>query len=127
LCALALSGAFSVFAAEGYNGHAHAADGKVAYPRPEPSQPPVVTSGKKLATWRKRPRTPSSFSTARISRIGAPAKAANRQWKIENGYMETTKDVIWTKDEFGDFQLHLRIRHARSGQGQRQGPRATTA
>ncbi|HWN95093.1 MAG TPA: DUF1080 domain-containing protein [Methylomirabilota bacterium] len=30
------------------------------------------------------------------------------QWKIENGYAETTKSgVIRTKDEFGDFQLHI--------------------
>jgi hypothetical protein len=29
-------------------------------------------------------------------------------WKIQDGYMETTSSgVIWTKDEFGDFQMHL--------------------
>ena len=30
------------------------------------------------------------------------------QWKIQDGYMETTRTgIIRTKDEFGDFQLHL--------------------
>jgi hypothetical protein len=32
-----------------------------------------------------------------------------RTWKVENGYMEVIKDAgsLMTKDEFGDFQLHL--------------------
>jgi hypothetical protein len=34
-------------------------------------------------------------------------KGGEVQWKIQDGYMEVTKDVIWTKDEFSDFQLHL--------------------
>src|SRR5204862_5962380 len=30
------------------------------------------------------------------------------KWKVENGYMETTKTgKIRTKEEFGDFQLHM--------------------
>jgi hypothetical protein len=44
------------------------------------------------------------------------------QWKIEDGYAETTKTGrIRTKDEFGDFQLHLEFATpavvAGSGQG----------
>lgn len=32
-----------------------------------------------------------------------------KNWKVENGYMEAIKDAgsLHTKDEFGDFQLHL--------------------
>lgn len=44
------------------------------------------------------------------------------KWKLENGYMETTKTgVIRTKDEFGDFQLHLEFATPEKVEGKGQG------
>src|SRR5687767_6678297 len=44
------------------------------------------------------------------------------KWKIENGYMETTKTGrIRTKDEFGDFQLHLEFATPSKVEGSGQG------
>lgn len=54
-----------------------------------PSDAVVLFDGKDLSQWRSNK---------------GPAG-----WKVENGYTESVKDagVIRTKDEFGDFQLHL--------------------
>ncbi|MFO1512495.1 MAG: family 16 glycoside hydrolase [Verrucomicrobiota bacterium] len=49
------------------------------------------------------------------------------KWKIENDYMETTKTGrIHTKDEFGDFQLHLEFATPAKveGNGRRRGNNA---
>lgn len=44
------------------------------------------------------------------------------QWKVENGYMETTKTGrIHTIDEFGDFQLHLEFATPSKVDGSGQG------
>src|SRR5205085_4244326 len=43
-------------------------------------------------------------------------------WKVENGYMETTSTgVIRTKDEFGDFQMHLEFATPAEVKGNGQG------
>lgn len=56
---------------------------------PPPSDAIVLFDGRDLSKWRGN---------------NGPAT-----WKVENGYMEVVKDAgnITTKDEFGDFQLHL--------------------
>jgi hypothetical protein len=44
------------------------------------------------------------------------------KWNLENGYMETTKTGrIRTKDEFGDFQLHLEFATPSKVEGSGQG------
>lgn len=44
------------------------------------------------------------------------------KWKLENGYMETTRSGrIRTKDEFGDFQLHLEFATPSKVEGNGQG------
>lgn len=57
---------------------------------PPPSDAIVLFDGKDLSKW--------------VNDKGQPAG-----WKVENGYMEIVggKGSIRTKDEFGDFQLHL--------------------
>ena len=56
---------------------------------PAPSDAIILFDGKDLSKWRNgnKPAT----------------------WKVENGYMEVTpgSGSIQTKDDFGDFQLHL--------------------
>lgn len=44
-------------------------------------------------------------------------------WKLENGYMEAVKDTgnIRTKEEFGDFQLHLEFATPAKVEGNSQG------
>jgi len=56
---------------------------------PAPSDAVVLFDGKDFSKWKGRD--------------------GDVTWKIENGYMEVTpkSGVIRTKDEFGDFQLHL--------------------
>lgn len=44
------------------------------------------------------------------------------KWKLENGYMETTKTGrIHTKEQFGDFQLHLELATPSKVEGKGQG------
>ena len=79
--------------------HVHDSDRPVPHPvtpaetfshgAPPPSDAIVLFDGKDLSKWECD---------------GGPAR-----WKVENGYMEVVKDSgnIRTKEEFGDFQLHL--------------------
>jgi hypothetical protein len=98
----------SLFAAEGYKDtpiipgtqwHVH--DSDRPHPRvitspkfsdmaTPPSDALVLFDGKDLSKWEHA--------------NGAPAK-----WKVENGYMETVpkSGILRTKDQFGDFQLHI--------------------
>jgi len=56
---------------------------------PPPSDANVLFDGKDLSKWK--------------------TEKGEAKWKIENGYMEVAKGAgsIRTKEEFGDFQLHL--------------------
>src|SRR6187549_3800080 len=56
---------------------------------PSPSDAVVLFDGKDLSKWK--------------------SDKGDAGWKVENGYMEVVKEAgnITTKDEFGDFQLHL--------------------
>ena len=82
----------------GTNWHVHDGD------RP---QPPIVTPGDSFS------HTAPAPSDAIVLFDGSDfsmwqGENGDVQWKLENGYMETTKTGrIRTKDEFGDFQLHL--------------------
>jgi len=58
-------------------------------PGKPPSDAIVLFDGKDLSGWR--------------------TKEGDAKWKVENGYMEVVKKTgdIWTKEEFGDCQLHV--------------------
>jgi hypothetical protein len=62
-------------------------------PGKPPSDAVVLFDGTSLAAWR--------------TDKGEPAK-----WKVENGYMEVVpgNGDIWTKENFGDSQLHIEFR-----------------
>jgi len=70
---------------------------------PPPSDAEVLFNGTDLSKWKgdKGPAT----------------------WKVENGYMEVAKKAgsITTKDEFGDFQLHLEFATPEKVEGDSQG------
>lgn len=72
---------------------------------PAPSDAVVLFDGKDLSKWQGDKGEP--------------------QWKVENGYMETMPKTgaIRTKEEFGDFQLHLEFATPSqvSGKGQGRG------
>lgn len=81
---------------------------------PDRPKPPVVTPGKQFSQMANAPSDAVVlFDGTDFSKwIGSKDAKRNPNgdvlWKIENGYMETTTTgVIRTKDEFGDFQMHL--------------------
>ncbi|MGC2402370.1 MAG: DUF1080 domain-containing protein, partial [Acidobacteriaceae bacterium] len=73
-------------------------------PGKPPSDAVVLFDGTSLAAWR--------------TEKGEPAK-----WKVENGYMEVVPGSgdIWTKEEFGDSQLHVEFRTPSPPKGDSQG------
>ena len=99
--------------AVGYDDTPYLPDGKwrvhdINRPRPKlvtpaarigdpPSDAIVLFSGKDLSKWQ------SSGKRENAGKLGAPG------WKIENGYMEVTRDSgdLITIEKFGDVQLHI--------------------
>jgi len=88
---------------------------------PARPQPHVVTPG---ATSNLNASAPSDatvlFDGKDFSRwIGEKGEV---KWKIQDGYMETTQTGrIHTKDEFGDFQLHIEFATPEKVEGKGQG------
>ena len=69
---------------------------------PAPSDAMVLFNGKDFSKW--------------------AGEKGDVQWKIQDDYMETTKTGrIHTKDEFGDFQLHLEFATPAKVEGNGQG------
>ncbi len=68
-----------------------------------PSDAVVLSDGKDLSHW--------------ADKDGKPAK-----WKVENGYIEVVPDAgyIYTRDSFGDCQLHVEFAEPTPPQGESQ-------
>jgi hypothetical protein len=81
---------------------------KVVTPGDAPGKPPsdaiVLFDGTDLSKWRN-------------------AKGEAPAWKVENGYMEVTPKSggIWTREEFGDCQLHIEWATPNPPRGESQG------
>ena len=81
---------------------------KVVTPGDAPGKPPsdavVLFDGTDLSKWRN-------------------AKGEAPAWKVENGYMEVTPKSggIWTREEFGDCQLHIEWATPNPPKGESQG------
>jgi hypothetical protein len=73
-------------------------------PGKPPSDAVVLFDGTSLAAWR--------------TENGEPVK-----WKVENGYMEVAPGAgdIWTRQNFGDSQLHVEFRTPSPPKGDSQG------
>jgi hypothetical protein len=70
---------------------------------PPPSDAVVLFDGKDLSKWEGE-------------------KGGEAKWKVENGYVETTKTGrIHTKEQFGDFQMHLEFATPAKVEGDGQG------
>src|SRR5688572_26241804 len=74
---------------------------------PDRPKPPVVAPGKQFSQLANAPQDAVVlFDGKDFSKW--QGEKGEVKWKIEDGYAETTKTGrIRTKDEFGDFQLHL--------------------
>lgn len=97
----------SARAAEGYTDTPMQPNGKWHVHDPARPLPKVITPG---ATFSQLAAAPSDaivlFDGKDFSKW--KGRKGEVEWKIEDGYMETTRTgVIRTKDEFGDFQLHI--------------------
>lgn len=113
LCAALSTGAFSAFAAEGYTDTPMQPNGKWHIHDPNRPQPPIVTPGKNFSEMAAAPSDAivlfdgKDFSKWHGQKDAKKNPNGDVLWKIQDNYMETTSGIIWTKDEFGDFQLHL--------------------
>ena len=110
IAALALTAALSpaVQAREGYTDTPMQPNGKWHVHDPNRPLPPVITPG---ATFSQKAAAPSDavvlFDGKDFSKWQGE-KNSEVKWKLADDYMETTKTGrIRTKDEFGDFQLHI--------------------
>jgi hypothetical protein len=126
LLTLAAAGATAAFAADqpklGYDDTAivpgtqwHIHDGK----RP---QPPIVKPGDKFSQLADAPADAVVLFDGKDFSKWQNDKGGEVRWKIEDNYMETTKTgVIRTKDQFGDFQMHLEFATPEKVDGTGQG------
>jgi 3-keto-disaccharide hydrolase len=108
-------------AAEGYTDTPMQPNGKWHVHDPNRPQPKVVTPG---VTFSHLAPAPSDavvlFDGKDFSKWRG--EKGDVQWKLENDYMETTHTGrIHTKDEFGDFQLHLEFATPSEVKGKGQG------
>jgi hypothetical protein len=110
----------SLGAAEGYTDTPMHPDGKWRVHDANRPRPKVITPGSKFS---EQAAAPSDAVVLFDGKDFSKWQANNGevQWKIQDGYMETTKGVIRTKDEFGDFQLHLEFATPSEVKGKGQG------
>lgn len=118
---LALALRSQAFAAEGYTDTPMQPDGKWHVHDPNRPKPPIITSGKRFSEEASAPSDAVVlFDGTDFSKW--QGEKGEVKWKIESGAMETTRTGrIRTRDEFGDFQLHIEFatpsKVERSGQG----------
>ncbi|MGC8742526.1 MAG: 3-keto-disaccharide hydrolase [Verrucomicrobiia bacterium] len=75
---------------------------------PDRPQPRVVTPGERFSEMAAPPSDAVVLFDGKDLSKWIDGKGQPAAWKVENGYMEINgKGSIRTKDEFGDFQLHL--------------------
>lgn len=114
LLALSAVGLTTAYAAEGYTDTPKQPDGKWHVHDPNHPKPPVITPGKQFSQNAEAPSDAiilfdgKNFDKWQGQQDPKRNPTGEVKWKLENGYMETTSTgVIRTKDEFGDFQMHL--------------------
>lgn len=112
---------FAARAAEGYKDTPMQPDGKWHVHDPDRPKPAVITPGKQFSHLAPAPSDAVVlFDGKDFSKW--KGEKGDVQWKIADGYMETTKTGrIRTKDEFGDFQLHLEFATPSKVEGNGQG------
>ena len=118
---IAFAGAMGGSAAEGYKDTPIVPGAKWHVHDPDRPKPPIVTPGKTFSLMAPAPSDAVVlFDGKDFSKW--QGQKGDVQWKIEDNYMETTHTgVIRTKDEFGDFQLHLEFATPAEVKGNGQG------
>jgi hypothetical protein len=113
-----------LYAAEGYTDTPMIPGTKWHIHDPGRPVPPVVTPGQKFSEMADAPSDAVVLFDGKDLSKWKSQNGGDVKWKVENGYMETTKTGrIRTKDEFGDFQMHLEwaTPEVVSGNGQGRG------
>jgi len=120
--AAALTVATGAFAAEGYTDTPMIPGTKWHIHDPNRPVPPVVTPGEKFSQMADAPSDAVVLFDGKDFSKWQSQSGGEVKWKIENGYMESTKTGrIRTKDEFGDFQMHLEFATPEKVDGKGQG------
>ncbi len=85
-------------------------------------QPNVVTPGKSFSDMAPAPSDAVVLFDGTGLEHWIAGDGKDPGWKVENGYMEVTRSGgIRTRDEFGDFQLHLEFASPEEVVGNSQG------
>jgi len=118
---IAFVGAMAGSAAEGYKDTPIVPGTKWHVHDPDRPKAPIVTPGKTFSLMAPPPSDAVVlFDGKDFSKW--KGQKGEVQWKIEDNYMETTHTgIIRTKDEFGDFQLHLEFATPAEVKGSGQG------
>lgn len=94
--------------AEGYTDTPMQPNGKWHVHDPNRPQPKIVTPGKTFSHMAPAPSDAEVLFDGTDFSKWQGNRGGDVQWLLKDGYMETTRTGrIRTKDEFGDFQLHL--------------------
>ena len=120
---LAALAAGLVYAAEGYTDTPKQPNGKWHVHDPNRPQPPVVKPGEQFSQKADAPSDAVVLFNGKDFSKWTSANGGEVKWKIQDDYMEVTpkSGIIRTKDEFGDFQLHLEFATPEKVEGKGQG------
>jgi len=100
--------AVRILAAEGYTDTPMQPDGKWHVHDPDRPKPKIITPPEHFSQGAPAPSDATVLFDGQDFSKWQSEQGGEVKWKIEDGYMETTKTGrIRTKDEFGDFQLHI--------------------
>jgi hypothetical protein len=88
---------------------------------PNRPQPPVVTPGETFSHLAPPPSDAVVLFDGKDLAKWVGEKGNAPEWKVADGYTEATKGKIRTRDEFGDFQLHLEFATPAKVEGKGQG------
>ena len=97
------------FAADGYKDTPIIPGTKWHVHDPDRPKPRVVTSGTTFSDVAAPPSDAIVLFDGKDLSKWKQGDGSEAKWKVENGYMEVVpkSGILRTKDEFGDFQLHI--------------------
>ena len=98
-----------LLAADGYKDTPMQPNGKWHVHDPDRPQPPVVTPGKHFSEKADPPSDAVVLFDGKDFSHWTDSKGGEVKWKIQDDYMEVVPrtGIIRSKDQFGDFQLHI--------------------
>src|SRR6185503_17084864 len=112
---------FSARAAECYTDSPMQPNGKWHVHDPNRPKPPIITPGERFSQLANPPSDAVALFDGKDFSKWRGEKG-DVKWKLQDDYMETTSTgKIRTKDEFGDFQMHLEFATPSKVEGNGQG------